>query len=146
MLSNKIKSLIALTLLALTATACGGTSNTDVAVIVALTQTAAALQAPATSTVTAVPATEAPTSTSTSTAVPPTAMPAGYYPLTNDECTAVQNSLTGVLSVAPAVLNPAPFTDYSNNTSGTACQLTYTGDGNNNFSTGPDAFLATSGS
>jgi hypothetical protein len=66
----------------------------------------------------------------------------GYRPITTDECTNLQKGLTSSLGPAPAVLNPAPFTDYVNNVSGTSCQMTFTGDGNSNFSDGPNVFLS----
>ncbi len=66
----------------------------------------------------------------------------GYRPITTDECTNLQNSLTSSLGVAPLVLNLAPFTDYVNNVSGTSCQMTFTGDGNSDFSNGSTVFLS----
>ena len=135
--SKRISNFISLTLLALIVTACG--PNKDVAVMIALTQTAAALQSAPTLTVAA--PTQAPTSTPLPTStLQPTVPVAAYVPITAEECTGLQTSMTANLGVDPVVVNPAPFTDYVKNSSGTACQLTYTGNGNNNFSASTNVF------
>jgi hypothetical protein len=134
--TSKYKSLIVLLLLALFSGACGST-NTDVAVIVALTQTAAVLQASAAASATVVPATatSAPAELPSPTVQPTTApvLAPGYYPLSEDECNSLQTALTDSLGVIPAVTNPAPFNDWVNNITGTGCEMIFTGDGNSSF-------------
>jgi hypothetical protein len=111
-----------------------------VAVIVALTQTAAVLQSSAASTATIAPtvewtATSAPAEVPSSTVQPTLAavLAPGYYPLSAEECTSLQTALTDSLGVIPAVSNPAPFNDWVNNLTGTGCEMVFTGDGNSNF-------------
>jgi hypothetical protein len=131
-LLEKRKNAILLILIALIALACGqprynpdfDAMNTQINI--ALTQTFVAASSGETET--AVAATQAATP--------------GYRPITADECANLQNSLTSNLGVAPAVLNPAPFTDYVNNMSGTGCQMVFRGDGNSTFFEGSSVFLS----
>jgi hypothetical protein len=132
MFREKKKNAIFIILAGLIALACGRTTYQpdfdamDAQINAALTQTFVAASNAAMET--SIAGTEAATS--------------GYRPITADECTNLQNSLTSNLGVAPAVLNPAPFTDYLNNVSGTSCQMTFSGNGDSNFSEGPNVFLS----
>jgi hypothetical protein len=129
---EKAKNAIFLILAGLIVLACGRTTyqpdfaTLDAQINIALTQTFVAASNSA---------------METSIAATQAANP-GYRPITTDECTNLQNSLTNNLGVTPTVLNPAPFTDYVNNVSGTSCQMTFTGDGNSNFFDGPNVFLS----
>ena len=117
MFSNKRKTVMALAFLALIVTACGGGKSFDqqVAVVVSLTQTAAAIQAPAT-------AASAPTQV--------IGEAGSYQPLNADECLGIQNALSQATGVNATVLNPAPSTDFAKGKSGSGCQVTFSATGN----------------
>jgi hypothetical protein len=83
--------------------------STDVAVVVSLTQTAAALQSPA----------PAPTE-------PPAAAPvaqSGYQPFNIDECNALSNALSANIGFPATVTSSAPFEDFINKQNGLGCKI-----------------------
>jgi hypothetical protein len=131
-LFEKRKNAIFFILAGLIVLACGRTTTPaefatmDAQINIALTQTFAAVSRA-----------EAETAVAATQAATP-----GYHPISADECTNLQNNLTANLGVTPDVLNPAPFTDYVNNLSGTSCQMTFSGDGNSVFFEGSNVFLS----
>ncbi len=82
-------------------------SQQKIAVIVALTQTADALQAP--------PATAAPTQTPAS----------GYLPLSAEECAALNNALSSAAGYPGAIASPVPFEDFQTGQTGNGCQIRF---------------------
>lgn len=110
---------------------CGGNQDTDVAVIVALTQTAAALQQPAsapvlepTATSTAADLAPAATQPLPTATLPPVAAK-GYQPLDPTSCEALNSALIGSLGISGSWEYPVPFTDYIKGESGSGCQVTF---------------------
>ena len=107
--------LLVLVLFSIFISSCGGKKdvNMDIAVIVALTQTAAALQQPA--------PTQPPV-------VAPTLEPVvlrGYQPFNTDECNALNNALSSAIGFTGVVVLPVPFEDFYNKQSGLGCQITF---------------------
>lgn len=97
-------------LLALVVSACSTQSQVDevqVAVIVSLTQTAAALQSqPA-----EIPATSQPLS--------------DYYPLSTEECTTLEAYISQSVGFTGEITSPVPFDDYVTEKNGDGCQIEY---------------------
>ncbi len=102
-------------LLALAVSACSPQSQVDevqVAVIVSLTQTAAALQSqPA-----EIPATSQPLS--------------DYYPLSTEECTTLEAYISQSVGFTGEMTSPVPFNDYVLEKNGLGCQIQYATNGN----------------
>lgn len=108
----KTTSVVILTLiLSQLVTACGGGSKADqeqqIAVVVALTQTAIAIDKPPAPPVTAAP----------------TALTGDYLPISEQECTDLNNLLSQQTGLAGTMTNPAAFDDYVNKTSGFGCEI-----------------------
>jgi hypothetical protein len=82
----------------------------QVAVIVALTQTAAALEAS--------PAQE----TATPVEAPPTG---GYQPLPAEECRSLQEAMAQAVGIPGELNSPVPFEDYIKSTSGSGCEIRF---------------------
>ncbi len=110
------------------ASSCGGSDrDTEIAVIVALTQTAAVLQSqPAqpvdlpTSTPQPAPAVEA-----TSTTAPAAAPLKGYQPLDPALSASLNDAVSAAIGLTGTVTTTADFSDRMNGQSGTATQFTY---------------------
>ena len=119
--------LFVLFLLSIFVVACGGTDqDTEVAVIVALTQTAAALQQPqAESVQTEAPVAEAPIQAATNTPVPAVAPVSGYQPYDPASCEALNASASASSGLLGTLSSPVPFSDFITGQSGTACQIIY---------------------
>jgi len=113
---TKISIALFITIFALLLNACGGNNQNfdkEVAVVVALTQTAMAMDNPP------------PTPATTEAA--PTAEPTGdYQPISEQECSDLNALLSQQTGIAGAVTNPAPFDDYVNETSGFGCAISLT--------------------
>lgn len=107
-------------------TACGGMDqDTEIAVIVALTQTAAAQQQPQmentqTEASATVAATEAPVIASTDT---PVSVLSGYQPYAL--CADLNASASANNGLAGTLSSPVPFNDFITGQTGTACQILY---------------------
>lgn len=132
-MSKKLSSfLFVLFLLSFFAGACGGRNkDTEVAVIVALTQTAAALQSPQNGSVqTEAPATEAPVALS------------GYQPYDPTSCAALNDAASASNGLTGALSSPVPFSDFVTGQEGTACQIIYSAT-NATLPTGADPFRDT---
>jgi hypothetical protein len=119
-------------------TACGGSSaETDIAVIVALTQTAAA-QVPAqteevavdvpTEIPTSTPESEAvvpvPTNTSSASVIPPPITASGYQPYDSTSCNSLSEFISFNAKIPGTVTSPVSFNDFVTGQSGQACQIT----------------------
>jgi hypothetical protein len=129
---KKIKTLVTVLLISLCALACGSENAFDqqVAVVVALTQTAAVLGQPSATSALQLASPEA-TLAATDTFVPlPTSTPTGasspsYQPLSADECNTLQVALAQSVGFPGNIQDPAPFTDYTNQKSGTGCLVSF---------------------
>lgn len=101
-------------LFSILASSCGGKdANLDVAVIVALTQTAAALQQPA------------PTQTPVVVPTQNLVVLKGYQPFNTDECKALNDALSNAIGFTGVMILPVPFEDFYNKQSGLGCQITF---------------------
>ncbi|WKZ35275.1 MAG: hypothetical protein QY332_16805 [Anaerolineales bacterium] len=111
-------SMIVLFVLVMLLSACGPAQPSDevqVAVIVALTQTAAALENPA-------PPVE----------IVETPQPSGdFQPLAADECTNLKDTLSQMVGLPGEVVSSVPFNDFVNEKSGFGCQIAYSVSGEN---------------
>ncbi len=129
---GKLKILAIVFLCSALAFACGSENSFDqqVAAVVALTQTAVAFQQPlatfslqSASPVATIPATDTfvpfPTLTPTVTPSP------RYEPLDAKECNSLQVVLSQSVGFPGNIQNPAPFTDYTNQTGGTGCLVSF---------------------
>ena len=129
---KKIKPLVIVLLFSVFALACGSENAFDqqVAVAVALTQTALALQQPPATSALQLASPEA-TIAATDTFVPlPTSTPTiasspSYQPLNADECNNLQVALAQSVGFPGNIQDPAPFTDYTNQKSGTGCLVSF---------------------
>jgi hypothetical protein len=121
--------LLVFVLLSVFISSCGNNQDTEVAVIVALTQTAAALQQPASSApeLLASPTAESaplPTPTLASSETLPVAIP-GYQPLDPNTCEALNNALIASTGISGNWEYPVPFQDFIKGESGLGCQITF---------------------
>lgn len=111
-------SMIVLFVFVVLLSACGPAQPSDevqVAVIVALTQTAAALENPA-------PPVE----------IVETPQPSGdFQPLAADECTNLKDTLSQMVGLPGEVVSSVPFNDFVNEKSGFGCQIAYSVSGEN---------------
>jgi hypothetical protein len=118
MKTYKTVSMAFLIVLVILLSACQAAQPSDevqVAVIVALTQTAAALENPA-------PPVQ----------VVDTPRPSGdYQPLAADECTDLKDALSQTVGLPGEVVSSVPFDDYVNEKSGFGCQIAYSVSGEN---------------
>jgi len=114
--------LLFVTLSSIFAASCGASNReTDIAVIVALTQTAAALQQPQSA-----PQTEA--ATDAPTEVPAVVPPvSGYQPYDAVACTSLSDVIFANVGLTGSVLSPVPLDDYITGQNGSACQIAYAG-------------------
>ena len=130
--SRKIKISIMVLLCGALALACGleNSFNQQVAVVVALTQTAVALQQPSATFALQLASPEA-TIAATSTFVPlPTVSPTAtsslnYKPLSAEECNNLQVALAQSVGFPGNIQDPAAFTDYVKQSSGTGCLVRF---------------------
>jgi len=132
MTSKNTKSLGLLLLFSLIPFACGqaGNFSEQVAVVVALTQTASALQqsSPTLSLELSSPAaTIAPTDTfvPSPTPTPTPTLSVSYQPLSADECNSLQVVLAQSVGYPGDIQDPAAFTDYVNQRGGTGCKVSF---------------------
>ena len=129
---RKTKTLIIVLLLFGFILACGSENAFDqqVAVDVALTQTALALQQPSATSALQFALPEA-TIAATDTFVPlPTSTPTvvsspSYQPLSADECNNLHVALAQGVGSPGSIQDPAPFTDFTNQKSGTGCLMSF---------------------
>ena len=130
--SRKAKTLISALLLSGFILACGSGNAFDqqVALVVASTQTALALQQPSATSALQLASPEA-TIAATDTFVPlPTSTPTvasspSYQPLTGDECNNLHVALAQSVGSPGSIQDQAPFTDYINQKSGTGCLMSF---------------------
>ena len=129
---KKIRTLVSIVLISLFALACGSENAFDqqVAVVVALTQTAAALQQPSATFALQLASPEAMIEATDTFAPLPTSTPTfasspSYQPLNADECNNLQVALAQSVGAAGDIQDPAPFTDYTNQKSGTGCLMSF---------------------
>jgi hypothetical protein len=108
----------------------GNSFSQQVAVVVALTQTAAALQQPSATSalklaspqaMIAATNTFAPLLTPTPTAV----SSPSFQPLSSKDCNHLQVALAQSVGFPGNILDPAPFTDYTNQKTGTGCMVSF---------------------
>lgn len=136
MMKKTLSVVSALILISIFAVSCAPKDlSKDIAVIVALTQTAAALQQPALSVSataepqqpTAIP-TQVPVTEPTQTpAAAPTQAPvvaAGYQPFNIDQCNALKDDLSAGIGYPGVVIAPVPFEDFINKKTGLGCEIT----------------------
>jgi hypothetical protein len=129
---TKIKPLVIILLVSVLALACGSENAFDqqVAVVVASTQTALALQQPSATSALQLASPEA-TIAATDTFVPlPTSTPTvasspSYQPLSADECNNLHVALAQKVGSPGSIQDPAPFTDYTNQKNGTGCSMSF---------------------
>jgi len=129
---KKIKTLVIALLIFVFVLACGSENAFDqqVAVDVALTKTALALQQSSATSALQLASPEA-TIAATDTFVPlPTSTPTvasspSYQPLSADECNNLQVALAQSVGFPGNIQDPAPFTDYTSQKSGTGCLASF---------------------
>lgn len=120
---NSTILMVMLCVMLLLASACQPTSQSEdlqVKVIVALTQTAAALENP--------PAPAEPSAAETQP-------PGDYQPLSVEECTGMRDALSQTLGVPGEINSPVPFEDYVNNKTGSGCEITFSITGQDSITT-----------
>ena len=127
---NRTYSAVMLFVMLLLASACQPAAQSDelqVKVIVALTQTAAALENP-----------PAP-------AVVETQLPGDYQPLNVEDCTALRDALSQTTGVPGEIASPVPFEDYVNDKTGFGCEITFSITGQDSITTPATTELAAMG-
>ena len=117
---NNISAIFIVIVLPLVFTACGaqGDFDREVAVVVALTQTAAVLDSP--------PAPSGTKSTS------PVESSGDYQPLSEQECSSLNAVVSQATGLTGTVTSPVPFDDYVNEKSGLGCLISIVTDGAGN--------------
>ena len=123
MKTNRMILMVMLCAILLLATACQPPDRSDelqVKVIVALTQTAAALENP--------PAPAEPSAVETQP-------PGDYQPLSVEECTGLRDALSQTIGVPGEINSPVPFEDYVNNKAGSGCEVTFSITGQDSLTT-----------
>ena len=120
-------------LLALAVSACSPQSRVDevqVAVIVSLTQTAAALQ----------------NQPALPTEIPATSQsPSDYQPLSAEECTTLNTYISQAVGFTGEITSPVPFNDFVAEKNGHGCQIQYATNGNYDIGSQVITSLATLG-
>lgn len=114
MSAKRTMSVLVLLLITLSVflSSCASDQAQEIAVIVALTQTAAALQ---------------------QQPVPETQLPAaqGYAPLSEQECSALNDALSVRIGFSGQVTSPVPFEDFVKGEAGSGCQIFFSATGVN---------------
>ncbi len=120
--SRKIKTSIIVLLVSVFAIACGSgkTFDQQVAVVVASTQTALALQQPSATFALQTASPEA-TIAVTGTVV----SSSGYQPLSADDCNTLHTALAQSVGSSGSIRDSAPFMDSTNQKSGTGCLMSF---------------------
>lgn len=121
-----------LTLVSLLAVSCGGNRGVDVAVIVALTQTAAALeQQSALPTAANGPTQQSPVQNPTAESVPSvnSGSQQDYTPMNTDDCSTLNAALSASAGIQGEVTPSMAFNDYVNSKSGSGCQINFVATG-----------------